>query len=133
MQVLVNIDVPNLADAIAFYEAALPLKCSRRLFGNTAAEMLGAACNIYLLEKAPHSAATPTDSPRHYGRHWTAIHPDFVVEEIDAATARAVAAGAQQETPIEDHRWGRLVTLSDPFGNGFCLVQFFDGIYTHAE
>lgn len=29
--------------------------------------------------------------------------------------------------------WGKLVTLSDPFGNGSCLLAFADGGYDHAK
>jgi hypothetical protein len=36
----------------------------------------------------------------------------------------AVAAGATLEGSISTHRWGRLALLADPFGHGFCFVQF---------
>ena len=44
--------------------------------------------------------------------------------DVEAALARAVAAGARAETEIQTHNWGKIATLSDPFGHGFCLVQF---------
>jgi predicted enzyme related to lactoylglutathione lyase len=47
-----------------------------------------------------------------------------VVDDIDAALARALAAGAQAETGIRDAAWGRIVVLADPFGHGLCLIQF---------
>jgi len=38
--------------------------------------------------------------------------------------AAAVAAGAAVEKPIAQHRYGKLAVLADPFGHGFCFVQF---------
>lgn len=125
MQVLVNIDVADLDRAITFYRDALGLQRARTLFEGTVAEMLGACCRLYLIEHAEGEAATATQqATRDYGRHWTPVHLDFVVDDITMACEQAVAAGASQETPISDFPWGKLVTLSDPFGNGFCLIQF---------
>ncbi|MDZ3824625.1 MAG: VOC family protein, partial [Pseudoxanthomonas sp.] len=61
---------------------------------------------------------------RDYSRHWTPVHLDIVVEDLDAALARALAAGARLERPVLEQRWGRLAPLADPFGHGFCLIQF---------
>lgn len=125
MQVLLNIDVADLGRAIAFYRDALGLRHARTLFEGSVAEMQGACCRLYLIEQAEGEPATATDKTgRDYGRHWTPIHPDYVVKNIATACEQAVAAGARQETPIRHFAWGKLVTLSDPFGNGFCLVQF---------
>lgn len=52
------------------------------------------------------------------------MHLDVVVDDLDAALARAVGAGAQAETAIRTEAWGRIVVLADPFGHGFCLIQF---------
>jgi predicted enzyme related to lactoylglutathione lyase len=49
---------------------------------------------------------------------------DFVVEDVDVAVRRTVDAGAALEGDIRSFNWGRLATLSDPFGHGFCLLQF---------
>ena len=40
MDALINIDVPNLEEAIRFYEAAVGLRARRLLFGDTVAEMM---------------------------------------------------------------------------------------------
>jgi predicted enzyme related to lactoylglutathione lyase len=120
---LVNIDVGNLERAVEFYCAAFELREGRRFEG--AAELLGAAAPIYLLSKAPGTRATPgSDEKRHYGRHWTPVHLDFVVDDLEEALARAAKAGAAMETEVQTHAWGRLAQLADPFGNGLCLLQF---------
>ena len=71
--------------------------------------------------RAVHPAAA---QQRSYARHWTPLHLDVVVDDIEAAVARAVAAGARLEEPVSTHAWGRLALMADPFGHGFCLVQF---------
>ncbi len=61
---------------------------------------------------------------RNYRRHWTPVHLDFVVEHLDAAVERAKAGGALLEGGIQQKRWGRLANMADPFGNGFCFLEF---------
>lgn len=48
---------------------------------------------------------------------------DFLVDDIEEAIARVLAAGATQEGTLQDHAYGRLAFFADPFGNGFCLLQ----------
>jgi predicted enzyme related to lactoylglutathione lyase len=122
--VLVNIDVPDLMRASAFYCVALGLSIGRR-FGDSAVELLGAAAPLYLLAKpAGCPAAAPLAQQRSYERHWTPVHLDIVVPEIKVALERAVAAGATLEGEITTHKWGHIALMADPFGHGFCLIQF---------
>lgn len=124
MRILVNIDVPDLEAAIDFYGRAFGLTLHRRL-GPGAAEMLGASAPIYLLQKAAGTpAAGAVRQPRDYARHWTPVHLDVVVDDVDDAVAQAVAAGARLEDPAASHDWGRIAHLSDPFGHGICIMQF---------
>ncbi|HEY5544235.1 MAG TPA: VOC family protein [Candidatus Binatia bacterium] len=125
MEMLVNIDVDDLAKAVVFYRDALALHEERRLSGGSVVEMTGASSKIHLLRKAPGSAAL-SNAPvyRTYRRHWTPVHLDFLVADIEAAVNRAVSAHAKLEGEIQAFNWGRLATLSDPFGHGFCLIQF---------
>lgn len=131
---IINIDVPELELGIRFYTEAFGLKLARRL-GSGFAELLGAGVPIYLLGVM---AGTPpfrdAEVRRHYARHWTPVHFDFVVPDLNAALARALAAGATQESEPSEHAYGRLVLLSDPFGHGVCLLQFstegYDAIAT---
>lgn len=132
MDLLVNIDVPDIEAAIAFYERGLGLDLQRRLFDGTVAEMRAATACVYLLEKASGSCPHPGEQQvRNYARHWTPVHLDFVVTDIEQALARACHEGATLEGTVQTFAWGRLASLSDPFGNGFCLVEQFQGGY-HA-
>jgi predicted enzyme related to lactoylglutathione lyase len=124
MDLLINVDVHDLPKAIDFYTSALGLTVGRR-FGDSFAELLGAAAPIYLLVKAEGTSPAPTAAgPRSYRRHWTPVHLDFVVEDIEAAVRRARAAGACVEKPVAVHAYGKLAVLSDPFGHGFCFIEF---------
>ena len=121
---LANIDVDDLARAIDFYCSALELTVGRR-FGSSAVELVGASVAIYLLQKGSGTLATPVSSQRRgYARHWTPVHLDFVVPKIEPAVARAQNAGARLESEVRTERWGRIAAMADPFGHGFCLIEF---------
>ena len=122
MRFLLNIDVPDIATAEAFYTAAFGLRAGRR-FGNDALELLGADVPLYLLNKAAGTIGAGV-SARDYLRHWTPVHVDVVVDDLDEAPIRAVAAGAIQEGTVRQAGWGRIVQLADPYGHGWCLLQF---------
>ena len=124
MNLLVNLDVDDLEQAIRFYSFAFGLKVGRR-FGAFGVEMLGSSAPIYLLVKSLGTPASDTISQhRSYERHWTPVHLDFVVEEIEPAVQKATSAGARLEKPVATHKWGKLALMADPFGHGFCFVQF---------
>lgn len=114
MELLANLDVDDLPRAEAFYCDGLGLAVRRR-FGSFGVELSGASSPLILLAKAPDTLPTPEAALRRsYRRHWTPVHLDFVVADVEAATALALAAGAQLEGEICTH----------PFGHGVCLVQF---------
>lgn len=124
-QLLINLDVPDLQAATAFYTQALGLTIGRQL-GPGIQELTGACTPVYLLEKP---AESPPDVGRSYQRHWTPVHLDWVVSDLDAALATALAAGAKLERGPDTAVWGRLAVCSDPFGHGFCLLQFLNRGY----
>jgi predicted enzyme related to lactoylglutathione lyase len=129
LKVIINIDVPELAPAIKFYTAALGLVHSRTL-DDDVAELTGASATLYLLKKdagTPAVKVPPID--RAYDRHWTPVHFDLVVDDVDAAATRALAAGARRETGRIDWRGSRCISFGDPFGHGFCFIQFEHGTY----
>src|SRR5580693_6672514 len=120
MDLLINIDVPDLARAIAFYTEAFGLTVTRRL-GDGTAELGGLPVRFYLLEK-PEGTIGAGKDPRRYDRHWTPVHVDVIVDDVEAAVTRAVAAGGRIETDIRTEAYGKIAILSDPFGHGFCLI-----------
>ena len=122
-QLRVCIDVPDLEKGIAFYTQAFGLTLGRRL-GQGWAELLGASSPIDLLAEPAASAPSPGSSAaRDYKRHWTPVHLDWPVPNLDEAVRRAQAAGAVLDRDVQTRKYGRLANLADPFGNGFCFLE----------
>src|SRR5260370_42480995 len=96
---------------------------AERRFGTDFVELLGWPAKVYLLAKASGTVGAGGDL-RRYDRHWTPVHADIVVDDVDAAVERAVGAGAKLEAPAKDTAYGRIATLADPFAPGFCLFHF---------
>lgn len=125
MEIRICIDVDDLERGIAFYTQGLGLRVGRRLDDDWV-ELIGAACAIDLLA---NPVGTPALGPGHpqrrsYARHWTPVHLDFAVDDIESSARKLVALGATLEQPILERRWGRMANMADPFGHGFDLLQF---------
>ncbi len=117
--------VDDAAEAIRFYE---------RAFGAT--EVM----RLPMGDKIGHAEVRIGDSPVKLSDEW----PDYgklgpktrggatsslmiYVEDVDAAFAKATAAGGEIERPVEDQFYGdRSGTLIDPFGHSWTLA-------THVE
>lgn len=127
MHLLINIDVPDLPAAEALYIRAFGLTTGRR-FGDGGVELLGAQAPIYVLQN-PAGSIAAADARRDYARHWTPVHLDVVVDHLAPALDRALQAGLVQETDIREANWGRIVRLADPWGHGWCLLQFVNRGY----
>lgn len=130
MRMIVNIDVPELAPAMAFYSAALGLNPGRIIDGDVA-ELTGGSSVIYLLANDAGSApGSAVAGKRVYSRHWTPVHIDFVVADVMQAAERALRAGAKQESECIEWKGSKCITFSDPFGHGFCLIEFEADTYS---
>ncbi|HEY6610582.1 MAG TPA: VOC family protein [Pseudomonas sp.] len=133
MRAIVNIDVPDLAPAIDFYSAALGLRLNRTI-AEDVAELSGASSVIYLLRNPAGSHPVRTlPLERHYSRHWTPVHLDFVVDDLGEAAQRALAAGAIQESECVEWNGSKCITFADPFGHGFCLIEFAGDTYASGD
>lgn len=121
----VCIDVPDVERAIEFYTGGIGLEVGRR-FDAGWVELLGGPMPIDLLGRAAATPANPTAAAPHrdYRRHWTPVHLDFEVPNLDAALLKARAAGATVEGELGSYAWGRIARLADPFGHGFCMLEF---------
>ena len=124
MRVLASIDVDDLDRAVAFYTDGLGFVERRRLFDGSAAELSAGSQLVYLLAKPAGTAPCPGSSEtRRYSRHWTPVHLDLVVPDVQAAVAQAEKAGATAERPVRDRGSWREAQMCDPFGHGFCLLE----------
>jgi len=119
----ISVDVPNLDDAIRFYTSAFGFTKSSAPAPGVAVLRAGNV-NLCLLEKQTGTrASTNTEETRHYERHWTPVHLDIHVDNLEAALRRALDAGAVKEQMHENAKHGSVAFCSDPFGHGFCLMQ----------
>ena len=133
-RIIVNIDVDDLERGIAFYRDALGLELRRRLFDGRIAELAAGDTLVHLLTKAAGTPAVAGGPPtRDYGRHWTPVHVDLLVDDLEDAITRACAAGAVLEGGIRDGEWGRIATLAEPVGHGLCLIELSSRGYDAAE
>src|SRR5574342_905074 len=102
----VSVDVPDLADGIRFYASAFGFAKSAEPFPGVVMLRAGDA-ELWLLEKrAGSQPSVRTRETRRYERHWTPVHMDFHVDDLQAALAKAVAAGATREQVFENPEHG---------------------------
>jgi predicted enzyme related to lactoylglutathione lyase len=123
VSVSVSIDVPDLADGIRFYGSAFGFsKVSEPVPGVVV--LRAGATEICLLEKRAGTRASSHGSEtRRYERHWTPVHLDLHVDDLEAALAKALDAGATREQVFENPEHGSVAFCSDPYGHGFCLIE----------
>lgn len=118
MEFSICIDVDDVSRAVEFYGRGLGLTVVKQE-SDWAQVKLGD--QTFWIMKAPPGAEGPIS--RDYRRHWTPVHLDFAVEDIEAAVKRAVDAGGKLEGEIQRGPKGALANLSDPSGNGVDLVS----------
>ena len=57
------------------------------------------------------------------------VHLMFYVDNVDQAFARAIAAGAKEERPVQDQFYGdRSGTLADPFGIQWTIATHIEDV-----
>lgn len=111
------------SDAIAFYKKAFGAVELARLPGPSG-KLMHAAVKIgdsilMLMDEMPKCAGVL--GPKALKGSPVAIH--LYVEDVDAAVAKAVAAGAKVTMPIADMFWGdRYGQLEDPFGHRWSVA-----------
>ncbi|MBV9331624.1 MAG: glyoxalase [Alphaproteobacteria bacterium] len=122
-EISLGIDVPRLADGIRFYSEAFGFELRAEPVPSVAVMRAG-PLTLCLLEKSTGTRPSPFGlGLRHYERHWTPVHLDIHVTNLQAAIARALEAGARKEQVFENAEHGSAAFMSDPFGNGFCLLE----------
>ena len=122
-----SIDVPDLESGLAFYTTVFGFSETSRPFKEMAVVNAG-NLTICIHEKPDGSTPSPqTVEVRRYSRHWTPVHPDFHVDNFDEVLeiAKANGAGVEQLFKIPGRK--SVAFCSDPFGNGFCLIESAPG------
>jgi predicted enzyme related to lactoylglutathione lyase len=123
ISVSVSIDVPSLAQGVAFYCAAFGFSKKSEPVPGVVVVLGGLNVELVLLEKQAGSQPSPkTNDRRSYERHWTPVHLDLHVDDLRAAIEKVEALGAKAEQVFENPEHGSAAFCSDPFGHGFCLI-----------
>jgi len=128
-EVHVYVEVDDLDRALEFYVGGLGLHEQRRLTP-TWVELAGAQAPIHLLAR-PEPTFESGDHVLHkdFARHWTPVHLDFAVDDLDTALDRALSAGGTLERTVDYPGLWRMAALADPAGNGVDLIQITEGAY----
>ncbi|HUL10117.1 MAG TPA: VOC family protein [Candidatus Acidoferrum sp.] len=118
------IEVAEAARGIEFYCEGLGLTLKRRLSPRWI-ELAGADIPIFLLADRPAVADLGTvTAARSFQRHWTPVHLDFIVTDLDGTVSRLTRLGGSLDREIKTREYGRIANMADPFGNGFDLIEF---------
>ncbi|MCW5745392.1 MAG: VOC family protein [Alphaproteobacteria bacterium] len=118
------IEVTTMTQGLDFYCGGMGLSLLRR-YRPTWVELAGANLPVFLLsDRPPEADLGSTSAARNYRRHWTPVHLDFVVTDLDSMVARLVERGATLDRSIKAREDGRIANMADPFGNGFDLIEF---------
>ena len=121
VRVSICIDVPDLSAATAFYCDALGCSVDKQQASHNTLSAGGVTMHL-LLKEAGTAATGNGTCYRGYERHWTPVHLDFDVDDLDAAIAVVKRSSGTVES-VKRGEWGGVAICADPFGNGFCLVS----------
>jgi predicted enzyme related to lactoylglutathione lyase len=78
---------------------------------------------VCMHEKAAGTKSSPGGAEvRRYERHWTPVHLDLHVPDLDAVLAKVRAEGGTIESEFRTQGPKPVAFCSDPFGNGFCVI-----------
>lgn len=119
-KISICIDVADLQRATTFYCDALGGVLEKRQETHNTLSLDG--ITLHLAEKeAGSNALRVGEGERSFERHWTPVHLDFDVPDVDEATAKVKQFGGTVEG-IKRGDWGAAAFCADPSGNGFCLL-----------
>ncbi len=115
-----SIDVPELEAGVLFYTRVFGFVEKARPFATMAVLDAGNA-TVCIHEKRAGSSPSPGNvDARRYTRHWTPVHLDVHVPDVDAVVRQVIALGGHVEQSFD--RPKPTAFCADPFGNGFCVL-----------
>ncbi len=119
MRLEICIDVDDVDRAVDFYGRGLGLEIPQHEKEWAKAVLDEQVFWTMKIAPGPDGAIS-----RDYRRHWTPVHLDFHVDDLDAVVQRLLAAGGKLDREIQRKPDGSaLANLSDPSGNGIDVVQ----------
>lgn len=120
-KVSVCIDVSEMEKAIQFYTKALG--CELVEEGEEYTELSADGLKVYLAKRETGSnPLIEGKAVRNFNRHWTPIHLDFTVLDVNQCVSLIIEMGGVKEGE-HNGDWGSAAFCADPFGNGFCVMR----------
>ncbi len=116
----VSIDVSDMAKAIEFYVKALGCEF-RKKYTDEWQVVCAGSLDLHIQQKAEGTIAA-ADHKRDYSRHWTPVHLDFIVDDINPICIAIEKFGGTVEKNTFLEIAG-LANCADPFGNGFEIIR----------
>lgn len=119
-KISICIDVSDLQVATSFYCGVLGCSVTKTQESHNTLSVDGVTLHLSLKEPG----TDPTGEglcTRTYKRHWTPVHLDFDVADVDESSIKVKNLGGSVEREKRGD-WGAALFCSDPFGNGFCLL-----------
>jgi len=120
-KVSICIDVSKMDQAIQFYTKALG--CDLVKEAEEYSELSADGIKMYLAKRdAGSNPLVKGKSVRNFDRHWTPVHLDFTVSDVDQCVSLIIELGGIKEGEQKGD-WGAVAFCADPFGNGFCVMK----------
>lgn len=121
-KISVCIDISEMKKGIKFYTEALGCQLIKE--GDEYTELSFDGLKMYLIARENGTNPLITgEAVRNYERHWTPIHLDFHVSNIDQCISSIIELGGVKEGESSGD-WGSAAFCADPFGNGFCVMEY---------
>jgi len=122
MEMSVTLDVPDIAEGLAFYGGVFGFAEVARPLPTYVVTRSGAQPLCLMQKEAGTRPPPPTDTTRTYTRHWTPVHLDFHVADFADTCARITARGTTIEQTHDRPGRPPVAFCADPFGHGFCVL-----------
>ncbi|HLY73866.1 MAG TPA: VOC family protein [Planctomycetota bacterium] len=126
-----HLTVRGGAEALEFYKKAFGAKERMRMLGPNGAighaELQIGPSLFMLADEYPGGGGGGVVAPTTL--NGTTLTLMIYVKDVDAAFARALAAGATQSVPVQDMFYGdRMGVLKDPFGHAWMLATHIEDV-----
>ncbi len=126
-----HLSIKGATEALEFYKKAFGAKERMRMPGPNGtighAEMLIGPAVFMLADEYPGGGGGGVVAPATLNGTTTSFM--IYVKDVDAAFARALAAGATQTVPVQDMFYGdRMGCLKDPFGHAWMLSTHIEDV-----
>jgi hypothetical protein len=124
-RVSISVDVPDITEGVHFCTSAFGFSKSSQPMPGVVVLRAGSVKVCLLERRAGSKPSAHTGETRRYERHWTPVHRDIQVANLNNALASALV--------FESSEHGAAAFCSDPFGHGFGLFETARQVHSPGE